>query len=220
VQGNAASRRALELGPDLAEAHLASGLAHSLSMRFTEAEREFEFAMKLDPKLFEAVYHYGRARFAQGEFAEGAKLFERACALRPEDFQAPFFLAQCYFGMGMEEESRAMHRKSLRLIEERLDLNPDDARACQLGAAIAARLGESEAAADYARRALTINPDDPLLLYNISCMHAVLGNPNEALDCLENAVDKGYGQKDWVAHDSDLDSLRELPRFQRIQEGM
>jgi len=220
VQGNAASRRALELGPDLAEAHLASGLAHSLSMRFTEAEREFEFAMKLDPKLFEAVYHYGRARFAQGEFAEGAKLFERACALRPEDFQAPNFLAQCYLGMGMEEESRAMLRKGMRLIEERLDLNPDDARACQLGAAIAARLGESEAAADYARRALTINPDDPLLLYNISCMHAVLGNPNEALDCLENAVDKGYGQKDWVAHDSDLDSLRELPRFQRIQEGM
>ena len=220
VQGNAASRRALELGPDLAEAHLASGLAHSLSMRFTEAEREFEFAMKLDPKLFEAVYHYGRARVAQGEFAEGAKLFERACALRPEDFQAPYFLAQCYLGMGLKEESDAMHRKSLRLIEERLDLNPDDARACQLGAALAARLGESEAAVDYARRALTINPDDPLLLYNISCMYALLGNPNEALDCLEKAVDKGYGQKDWVAHDSDLDSLRELPRFQRIQEGM
>ncbi|HXV17391.1 MAG TPA: protein kinase, partial [Gemmatimonadaceae bacterium] len=38
TQGNSASRRALELGPDLAEAHLSSGLAHSLSMRFKEAE--------------------------------------------------------------------------------------------------------------------------------------------------------------------------------------
>ena len=100
TQGNVASRRALELGPDLAEAHLSSGLVHSLSMRFTEAEREFEFAMKLDPKLFEAVYHYGRARVAQGEFAEGAKLFERACGLRPDDFQAVFFLGQCFQGMG------------------------------------------------------------------------------------------------------------------------
>src|SRR5512141_1387065 len=92
TQGNAASRRALELGPDLAEAHLASGLTHSLSMRFTEAEREFEFAMKLDPNLFEAVYHYGRAKIAQGAHADAAKLFERACILRPEDFQAPTFL--------------------------------------------------------------------------------------------------------------------------------
>jgi serine/threonine protein kinase/Tfp pilus assembly protein PilF len=220
VQGNAASRRALELGPDLAEAHLASGLAHSLSMRFVEAQREFEFAMKLDPKLFEAVYHYGRAKYAQGEFAEGVKLFERACTLRPEDFQAPSFLGQCYLGMGMKEEARAAHRKSLRLIDERLELNPDDARACQLGATMAANLGDPEAATGYARRALTINPDDPLLLYNISCMYAVLGNPNEALNCLEKAVDKGYGQKDWVQHDSDLDSLRELPRFQTIVKAM
>ena len=220
TQGNAASRRALELGPDLAEAHLAAGLAHSLSMRFTEAEREFEFAMKLDPKLFEAAYHYGRARFAQGEFAESAKLFERACGLRPEDFQAPNFLAQCYLGMGLKDESIAAYRKALRLIDERLELNPDDARASQLGATVAANIGERERATDYARRALTINPDDPLLLYNIACMYALLGNPNEALNCLEKAVDKGYGQKDWVEHDSDLNSLRDLPRFQMIVDGM
>lgn len=75
-------------------------------------------------------------------------------------------------------------------------------------------------AADYARRALAINPDDPLLLYNISCMYAMLGNPDEALSCLEKAVDKGYGQKDWVEHDSDLDSLRQLPRFQTIVAAM
>ena len=141
-------------------------------MRFTEAEREFEFAIKLDPKLFEALYHYGRARVAQGEFAEAAKLFERACALRPEDFQAPTFLGRCYTAMGMKEEGNAMAHKALRLIDERLSLNPDDARACQLGATVAAGLGLHEMATDYARRALTINPDDPLLLYNISCMYS------------------------------------------------
>jgi serine/threonine protein kinase/Tfp pilus assembly protein PilF len=220
TQGNAASRRALELGPDLAEAHLASGLTHSLSMRFTEAEREFEFAMKLDPKLFEAVYHYGRARVAQGEFAEAAKLFERACLLRPEDFQATHFLAQCYNSLGLKDECETMRRKTLRLIDERLELNPDDSRACQLGAGAAANLGDREAATEYARRALTINPDDPLLLYNIACMHAMLGNSDEAMNCLEKAGDKGYGQKDWVEHDSDLDSLRQLPRFQAIVAGM
>ncbi|MEP6509499.1 MAG: tetratricopeptide repeat protein, partial [Gemmatimonadales bacterium] len=120
----------------------------------------------------------------------------------------------------MNEESRTMYRKAKRLIDERLELNPDDARACQLGASTAARLGDNEAAADFSRRALTINPDDPLLLYNVACMYALVGNPDQALDCLEKAVDKGYGQKDWVEHDTDLDSLRDLPRFQRIVEGM
>ena len=140
--------------------------------------------------------------------------------LRPEDFQAPTFLGRCYAAIGMKEEGEAMSRKALRLIDERLNLNPDDARACQLGAIVAAGLDLRDAARDYARRALTINPDDPLLLYNISCMYALLGDSNEALDCLEKAVDKGYGQQDWVAHDADLDSLRDMPRFKRIVEGM
>ncbi len=51
-------------------------------------------------------------------------------------------------------------------------------------------------------------------------MYALLGEADESLDCLERAVDKGYGQKDWVANDSDLDSLRALPRFQSIVAGM
>ncbi len=220
AQGNAASQKALELGPDLAETHVASGLANSLNKRFEDAIREFEHALRLDPKLFEAAYHFGRARIAQGEFAEGAKLFERACALRPEDFQAPTFLARCYLGIGMTAEGNAMSRKSLRLIEERLELNPDDARACQLGAAVSANIGETRAAEEYARRALAINPEDPLLLYNVSCMYAVLNNTDEALRSLEQAVDKGFGQKDWVAQDSDLDSLRGLPRFESIVAGM
>ena len=113
-----------------------------------------------------------------------------------------------------------MYWKTIRLIDDRLELNPDDARACQLGAGAAANLGEAEKAANYAQRALKINPDDPLLLYNVACMYSMLGNADEALNALEKAVDKGYGQKDWVAHDSDLDSLRELPRFQRIVEAM
>ena len=113
-----------------------------------------------------------------------------------------------------------MYWKTIRLIDDRLELNPDDARACQLGAGAAANLGEAEMAANYAQRALKINPDDPLLLYNVACMYSMLGNADEALNALEKAVDKGYGQKDWVAHDSDLDSLRELPRFQRIVEAM
>ena len=47
-RADAASRRALELAPSLAEAHASRGLAVSLSGRFEEADTEFEMAMKLD----------------------------------------------------------------------------------------------------------------------------------------------------------------------------
>ena len=216
TQGDTASQKALELDPDLAEAHIARGLAVSLRKQFDEAEREFETAMRLDPKLFEAAYYFARARMSQGRFAEAAKLFERACTLRPEDYQAPAFLAQAYASLGMRAESEAAYRRQGRLVEERLDLIPDDTRACVLGSAAFAVLGEIDRSAALAKRALVIDPHDPMLLYNVACTYALLHKTDDALDCLESAVDKGYGHKEWVEHDSDFDSMRDMPRFKAI----
>jgi serine/threonine protein kinase/Flp pilus assembly protein TadD len=219
-QADYASAKALELEPDLAEAHVARGLAVSLSKRFAEAEAEFETAMKLDPKLFEAAYWYGRALEAEGRFQEAAKMYERATILRPEDYQAPSFLAQAYRALGMADESRAADRRAIKLMLERLELNPSDARAANLLAATYASQGESEKAVDYAERSIAIDPDDAMLLYNLCCTYTLLGKNDDAIACLERAVDKGFGHREWIDHDPDLNALRDNPRFQSIMRGM
>ena len=219
-QADIASHKALELEPELAEAHVARGLAVSLSKRFDEAEREFETAMKLDPKLFDAPYWYGRALQSAGRFQEAVKMFERASALRPEDYQAPGFLAQAYGSLGMVEERDAGLRRALKLMEDRLELNPDDARAANLAAAFLARLGDLSKAVEYADRSLAIDPEDPMLLYNVACTYVALKRHDDAMNCLERAVDKGFGHKEWIDHDPDLDPLRENLRFQALSQAM
>ena len=219
-QADSASAKALELEPELAEAHVARGLAVSLSKRFREAEAEFETAMKLDPKLFEAAYWYARALESEGRFQEAAKLYERAQQLRPEDYQAPSFLAQTYHALGKKEEGDAANRRAIRLMLERLDMNPSDARAANLLAATYANLGEAEKAMDYAERSLAIDPEDAMLLYNVACTYCLLGKTDDAISCLERAVDKGFGHKEWVEHDPDLNALRDNPRFQTIMSAM
>ena len=219
-QADYASAKALELEPDLAEAHVARGLAISLSKRFAEAEKEFEIAMKLDPKLFEAPYWYGRALEAEGRFQEAVRMYDRAQTLRPEDYQAPSFLAQAYRALGMKEEAVAADRRAIKLMLERLELNPSDARAANLLAATYASIGETEKALDYAERSLVIDPDDAMLLYNVCCTYTLLGRNDEAIGCLERAVDKGFGHREWIDHDPDLEPLRGNPRFQSIMRGM
>jgi serine/threonine protein kinase/Flp pilus assembly protein TadD len=219
-QADTASRKALQLDPELAEAHSAMGLAFSLSKNFTEANREFEKAMELDPKLYEAPYFYGRACLAQGKSFEAAPLFERAAQLRPEDYQAPTFLASAYAGQGRIHEASKASRRAVAVIEQWLDLNPDDARALNLGATIWSNLGETEKALDWARRSLIIDPEDPQLLYNVACVYAIEGMKEDAIGCLERAIDKGYGHREWLMHDSDLNSLRSDKRFQALLERM
>jgi serine/threonine protein kinase/Flp pilus assembly protein TadD len=219
-QAEIASSKALDLEPDLAEAHVARGMVVSLYKRFDEAEQEFEQAMRLDPQLFDAVYWFARARQSQGRFQDAVNLFERAALLRPEEYQIPGLLAQALTSLGRHDEAAAALRKQMKLIERHLELNPDDARACILAAAGAASIQKPELAASYVERAMKVDPTDPMLLYNVACTYAVLGKTSDALDALEKAVGKGWGDKGWVEHDSDLDSIREEPRYLALLRAM
>ena len=103
-----ASRRALENAPRLAEAHVARGLARSLSKHHDDATVEFETAIRLNPYLFEAYYYFARAAFARGDMARAAELFQAAAMLRPEDFQSPILLGTALRALGREDGARSM----------------------------------------------------------------------------------------------------------------
>ena len=59
-----------------------------------------------------------------------------------------------------------------------------------------------------------------MLLYNAACNFAQLGRTDEGISALEQAVDRGYGDRSWMQHDSDLEPLRELPRYKSLLERM
>ncbi len=216
----ACSRKALELDPTLSEAHASRGAALSAAGRADEAEEAFETSLRLDPNLYEAAYFYARHCFAAGKPERAIEYFEWAAALRPEDFQAILLVAQAYHSLGVEDEAERARRQGLALVEQRLQHAPDDVRARYLGANALVALGEREKGLAWARQARSMDPEDPMLLYNLGCINALAGEPAEALACLGLAVTAGLTQKDWLLHDGDLDSLRNLPEFQRLLDNL
>ncbi|MGD8377285.1 MAG: tetratricopeptide repeat protein, partial [Acidobacteriota bacterium] len=216
VEADRASRRALELDPELAEAHVSRGVALSLQGDYGAAERCFEEAIRLDPDLFEAHYFYARDCFAQGKAEKAIEMFGRAAAVRPDDCQSDALVAQILDELGRPEEARAARRKAVERATARLQLNPDDTRTLYLAANALVALGETERGLEWAGRALSSDPDEPMVVYNIACIHALAGHHEKALDLLEHAVNAGLTQRDWLLHDGDLRPLREHPRFQDI----
>ena len=215
---DSASRKALELDPELAEAHVARGLAVSLNKQFDEAQKEFETAIRLDPKNFDAYYFYARACFQQGNLELAGHLFEKAGDVSPDDYQAPVLLGTVLNGQGRKAEAQVAFGRAFRAAEKHLELHPDNARALYLGAGALVHLGDRERSLEWARLALAIDPEDAGILYNVACVYANLGQNEEAINCLEKAMVHGFWYKRWAAHDSDLDSLRNHPRFQSLME--
>ena len=128
-------------------------------------------------------------------------------------------LAQAYLTAGKKTESFSAQRRALALMEERLELNPDDSRAWSLAATTYAHFGNRERAEEASRRALAID-DDALTYYNVACTYALLKEEDKALDNLEAAHSKGWHHKEWLSHDPDFDFVRETDRYKRIVAGI
>jgi serine/threonine protein kinase/tetratricopeptide (TPR) repeat protein len=211
-----ASRRALALAPNLAEAHASRGFALSSQRRYAEAAEEFEEAIRLNPRSFDAYYYYARTCFAWGRIERSVELFRRASELRPEDYQSSILLGQSLFVLGREQEARESNREGIRRAERQLELNPVDVRALALGANALNLDGQQARALRWSEKAIGLKPDDQSVLINAACVRAQAGLKEEALRLLEDCFSRGWGKRDWIEHDPDYDSLRDDPRFQAL----
>ncbi|HZR04328.1 MAG TPA: tetratricopeptide repeat protein [Candidatus Udaeobacter sp.] len=211
-----ASARALELDPELAEAHVAAAQGFSMEQRYADATAAFERAIELDPTLFDAYYYYARSCFKAGDLEKSLRLFRQARCVRPEDYQPSALIALVLTQLGRHDEARRTDELALDAINKSLELNPDDARAYSLGAGILARLGEIERTKRWDERAMSLAPDDDAILYNVASHLAHFGEKEKALDALERAIEAGLAGGDWVRHDPDWQRLRGHPRFEAI----
>ncbi len=210
-----ASRRALELGPTLAESHLARGDVLSIQKDYSGAERAYEEAIRLHPASFDAYYRYARNCFQSGKYEQSLALFRRGAEVRPEDFQCLILSAMPLEKLGRTDEIPEVRREALRRIERQLELDPNDARALILGSG--ALLEQDRARAlEWVARAVAAAPDEPSVTNNAACTYARMGMKEAALALLTESFGRGFGKRDWIEHDPDYDSLRDDPRFQAL----
>ena len=215
-EAEGASRRALEVAPQLAEAHIARGCALSLSRSYDEAATEFERAIELNPNLFNAYYYFARACFARGDVERSAELFAKAAETRQEDFQSPLLLSQSLRMLGRIQEAQRALREGIHRAEHSLILNPLDGRALSLGSCALFADGQKARAMEWSQRSLELHPDDMSTLVNAACVHAKSGQKEEALVLIERVFARGWGKREWVEHDPSFNSLRDDPRFQKL----
>jgi TolB-like protein/Tfp pilus assembly protein PilF len=113
------AERALQLQPDLPEAHLALGFSHYYGDNNYEAAlREFEIAQRGLPNESEAYLAIGAIQRRQGKWAESTANLEKAATLNPKD---TWPLQNLSYNYAMQRNFAAANKT----IDRALELNPN-----------------------------------------------------------------------------------------------
>jgi adenylate cyclase len=218
------SSRALELAPNLAEAHSSRGLAFYVSGHPREAMAAFDRAMALDSGLFEAHYFYGFCSREIGDPYNSVLHFERAAEIQPKNYQPLTLLSELYLVIGDPARSIAAARGCLARIVEAFGPEPEIAEVLAMGAATLVYLDDYERAERWAERAVQIDPDSYTVRYNVACSLAVIGRLDKAQEFLEVAFSRTPRARGWLLgnarQDSQLNSLRQRADFQDLMKRL
>jgi adenylate cyclase len=218
------SSKAMELAPNLAEAHASKALALYLTGHAEGAGSMFDRAIVLAPELFGAHLLYGMSCRDTGQFEKAVTLLERAAELAPGDTFSVCLLTDLYKALGHPDLSEEAARRTITRAESVLKQYPDAADIVAVAAATMVYLGENERAEEWANRALSLEPDNHSVRYNAACTFAVIGKLDSALECLEYMRSHSPRARRYMlgmmSHDTQFESLRGSPDFDAFVERL
>jgi adenylate cyclase len=222
VSALAAATKAIELSPELGEAHASLGLVLSATGNYSSAVVEFSAAVRLDPGSYGAQYYWGRTLFAEGKLEEAVEHMETAWKLSPRDPQVPGLICQFYRALGRQADLEHAAQEAVNLGLQKLKAEPENWRACGSVAFGYLNLGNFPEAGEYMERSLESDRDDSILNYNAACLYCGTGDTERAIQHLQISLNHGAGFqfKDWIENDSDLDPIRNHPEFLEIFKNL
>jgi TolB-like protein len=238
-QSKAAIAKALEIDPELAEAHTVAGMnAATYDWDWTTAEREFKKAIELDPNLAVAHYRYAWVYLSpMGRHAEAIAEMKRAMALEPlaltqgANYAAVLLYAR-EFDPALEQakktydldpnhpagrswmchilNTKEMYSESFLISEK--TLQTDSPMLAQAAFAYA-KSGQRQKALEIIKRWKEGEKTKYVMNYWVAVVYAALGERDAAFAELE----KSYQARDWFLQrlktDPFMDNLRDDPRF-------
>ena len=213
------AERALELDPDLPEALCVKAryLADE-DGKHDEADRQIQAALRLDPESWEVNKEAARVLSRAGKMREAIPYFEKAAALAESDYYSSGMLQTCYAAVGDTEGLKRAAQMTLDRTQRVLAQDPATGSALGHGAVALAVLGDAERANEWIKRALLMDPDNLTMRWNLACALArFLEDKDGAIDLLAGFLDRAPPSLvEYLRLDTDLDPLRDDPRFQEL----
>jgi eukaryotic-like serine/threonine-protein kinase len=240
-----AALKALELDPNLVEAHVELGTAHLFyDFDWPAAERELKRAMELNPNYAPGHEYHGWYLISMGRNAESLAAMRRAQQLDPLsaeiDYETGWFLLfsrryaealveldkaleldpdlwVAYFFKGQAYEQMRRWPEALAALKKSEQILGDNpSPPLAEEARVYALSGRRGEAAQTLDRLLALSKKTQVSKYAIATVYASLGDKDRAFATLDQAYDEHSFLLGFLKVDPALDPLRADPRFRNL----
>jgi DNA-binding winged helix-turn-helix (wHTH) protein/TolB-like protein/Flp pilus assembly protein TadD len=199
-------KRAIELNPNYAIAHLRYGWFLSFRGQMEEVVREMRRAQELDPLSPTTNGALCGSLVMTRQYDESVKYCQRALELEPDVFINLVNLAEGYRLQGKYDQGLAAYQRALEVKKD----SADAMAGLALTYAKTARRPEAEKLlAQLQELALR----DRRVFYSIALVYAALNDKDRAFEWLEKALDARAVMLRSLRYDPDLDTIRSDPRY-------
>jgi adenylate cyclase len=175
--------KALDLDPDLAEAHVSLAfLLETFYHDFVAARKEYEKAISLNPSYAQARHWYGLNLTIFGELDEAASQVEKALQEDPLSAQIATVLGGIYDYLGRSEEALFQWNKALMS-------SPDNVSVYLNRGAYFAKVGKREEALSDIEKAMELTGGEAVVKCILAYVYAVLQDRQEAEKVLQEVTE-------------------------------
>ncbi len=116
-QAAAAHEKALQIDPQLVEAHVNLISIYGRLSQYEKAEEHYQAAIRLNPNDAEAHYDYGVLLFGQGKYPEADKAFRKALEINP-------FYAEAHNNLGVLLEQQGRWQEAAEQFRQAIENQP------------------------------------------------------------------------------------------------
>jgi TolB-like protein/DNA-binding SARP family transcriptional activator/Tfp pilus assembly protein PilF len=210
ARAEAEFRRAIELNPSYSVGHQWYANLLVATGRFDEAEREMSRAREVNPQSLIANGALGWVHYYAGRYHEAVAQCDRALQMDPD-----WDLGHLWRGLALVEMGRT--EEALRSLERAVELSEGSGITVAGLAHARAVAGRVESARDLLADLVRAGRQGAYMpSFEIAKVHVALGEPGEALDWLERALDERSHSMVFLEVDPQLAPLRSEPRFRQL----
>jgi tetratricopeptide (TPR) repeat protein len=237
--------RAIEINSENSDSHYNIAGIYERKGRFAEAASHYKKVVKISPHDWEAHHHLLGCLMQTGHVREALEVLQAIVRLNPHHAEAREGLKKLLADMEelkndiqrlqkeLDADSKNVERyvqlgdllgavgspaESILYYERALALKPNHLESLHGLALAYVETKAYDSALDILKKLSILSPDQAEIDYNISCVYAKAQRPEESMEWLKKAVQKGYNNWDRIRSDEDLISIRKKTEFESLMK--